>query len=166
MKLGLVKMRSLSVPVIFWTTVFLFASSYMAIPLTNNLKHIRDILQRARPSRNIDEEVFSIVSIVDELVNLGKHPETLCPFQVEKKTVKKEHTLGQFTVKINEIVCSGACSHCGVGRSCKQLMTPLVVTFSNPATGMPHNVISTDVAIGCSCTPDDSGLLGEDILRR
>lgn len=158
-------MRSLSISIIFWTTVCLFVSCNLAIPLTGSAKHIRN-MQRIRPSRSVDEDLLSVVSIVEELASLGTHPKTLCPFQVEKKTMKKDHALGNFTVKINEIVCSEACGNCGVGRNCKQLMTPLVVSVNNPATGMPDNIISTDVAIGCSCSPEDSGLLGEDILRK
>ena len=109
-----------------------------------------------------------IVSNVDELQELGQHPQTVCPFEVENKTVEKDHPLGNFAIAIDEIVCSAACKNencSGTGRSCKQLMTTLRVSIMNPATGLPEKIISTNVAAGCSCTPQDTGALGEDVLK-
>ncbi len=109
-----------------------------------------------------------IVSIVDELQELGRHPQTVCPFEVEKKTEENDHPHGNVVVAINELVCSGACKNencSGTGSSCKQMITTLRVSIRNPATGLPEKVISTNVAAGCSCTPQDAGALGEDVLR-
>jgi hypothetical protein len=106
------------------------------------------------------------VSIVDELQELGRHPQTVCPFQVEKKTEENDHPHGNVIVAINELVCSGACKNenCSkTGGSCKQLITTLRVSIRNPATGLPENILSTNVAAGCSCTPQDTGALGEDV---
>jgi hypothetical protein len=108
------------------------------------------------------------VSIVDELQELGRHSQTVCPFQVEKKTEENDHPLGNVVVAIDEIVCSGVCKNenCSkTGGSCKQLITNLQVSIRNPATGLPEKIISTNVAAGCSCTPQDTGALGEDVLR-
>lgn len=81
-----------------------------------------------------------IVSITDELVELGKHRET--------------------ALDINEIICSGPCvaGNCGgPGRNCKQLMTTVKVSIHNSTTGETMGMFSTNVVIGCSCTPQDPG---------
>ena len=110
---------------------------------------------------------FRTVSILDELQELGRHPQTVCPFEVENKPVEKNHPLGNVLVAINEIVCSGTCKNenCSkTGGSCKQLMTNLRVSIRNPTTGLPEKIISTNVAAGCSCTPRDTGALGEGVF--
>ncbi|XP_045027709.1 uncharacterized protein LOC123470994 [Daphnia magna] len=107
-----------------------------------------------------------IVSITDELVELGKHRETACPFRVENKTIEHENPFGNVTLDINEIICSGLCvaGNCGgPGRNCKQLMTTVKVSIHNSTTGETMGMFSTNVAIGCSCTPQDPGALGEDV---
>jgi hypothetical protein len=109
------------------------------------------------------------VSVVDELMELGKHPHTVCPFRVENKTLKQNHPLGNVVIDIDDIVCLGSCrnENCGgTGHSCKQLMTTLQISISNPGTGLTESIISTNVAVGCSCTPQDPGALGENIWER
>ena len=105
------------------------------------------------------------VFAVEELQELGRHPETVCPFTVEERTVEREHRMGIVSFAVNEILCkscqSDNCS--GKGRSCNQLLTNLRVFIRNPETGQPENVISAEVAVGCSCAPQDGGIPSEDI---
>jgi hypothetical protein len=42
-------------------------------------------------------------------------------------------------------------------------MTLLEINLNNTVTGLMENVVSTGVAMGCTCTPDDSGASGEDV---
>jgi hypothetical protein len=124
--------------------------------------------QLGQPEEEDNVVQYRTVSIVDELQELGRHSQTVCPFKVENKTVENDHPLGNVVVAIDEIVCSGACKNencSGTGGSCKQLMTTLQVSIRNPATGLPEKIISTNVAAGCSCTPQDTGALGEDVFR-
>ncbi|KAK4011423.1 hypothetical protein OUZ56_020540 [Daphnia magna] len=117
----------------------------------------------------VEDVQFSIVSINKELTALGEHPETLCPFRVENRTIEQDHPLGNLVVEISEIVCSGSCSvqRCGgAGSTCKQLTTDLSLSVNHPVTGLPETVIVTNMAIGCSCATDDPGVLGEEVIRR
>ena len=106
-----------------------------------------------------------IVSVLEELKEIGEHKLTTCPFTVEEKKVKQDHPLGNVAVDTNEIVCSTSCQNenCGAGRTCHQLMTTLRVSITNPATGLPETIISTNVAVGCTCAPQDTGIPGEDV---
>jgi len=132
-------------------------TSLNLLQLTSPTKPFRIPVQNALESEMalINSE-FRTVSIVDKLQEIGRHPQTVCPFQVETKPVENNHPLGNVIVAINEIVCSGACKNenCSrTGGSCKQKMTTLQVSIRNPVTGLPEKVISTNVAAGCSCTP-------------
>ncbi|KAI9557848.1 hypothetical protein GHT06_014598 [Daphnia sinensis] len=124
-------------------------------------------VQQGWQAEDEEEDCYPrIVSITDELVELGKHHETACPFRVENKTIEHENAFGNVTLDISEIICSGRCvagSCGGPGRNCKQLMTTVKVSMHNSTTGEIVDMFSTNVAIGCSCTPQDPGAPGEDV---
>lgn len=151
--------------VLFWTVMCIFtAYCSMLQPLSSTT--LKTVYQEMAEGENIH---FGIVSISNEIAELGKHPQTLCPFQVENRTVDLDHSLGNFVIEISEIICSGSCTaqSCrAAGSTCKQLMTDLRLTINIPATGLPENVLVTNMAIGCSCTPEDPGFLGEEVLQR
>ena len=111
-----------------------------------------------------DDATFPIVSRLDELIELGNNNKIICPFQVVAKIKDQEHHFGNVSVKYNEVICAGDCANCSDGRSCKQLITTLHVSINNTITDIPEMMFITDVGIGCACTPDDIGVLGEMIV--
>jgi len=157
-------MKSLSIT--FWPIVCVLLSCCFAVPLLNPVRRNESSIQEVQLSeRNVNSvsQLFPTVSISTEVEDLGNHTETLCPFRVENRTLEMDHELGNFIIEYTEIVCRGSCKHCNAGRSCKQIMTLLEISVNNSATGLLENIVSTGVAMGCSCTPDDSGASGEDI---
>ncbi|KAI9557794.1 hypothetical protein GHT06_014543 [Daphnia sinensis] len=150
---------------LFWLGLCISSTYSSGLQPPAETRHHLDIEQ----DTSVEDVQFSIVSINDELTALGEHPETLCPFRVENRTVEQDHPLGNLVVEISEIVCSGSCTaqRCGgAGSTCKQLTTDLRLAVNHPVTGLPETVIVTNMAIGCSCAPDDPGALGEQVLRR
>ena len=144
------------------SVIFSLTLHSTAIPMS-------DTVHQLRSAANECSFHHRAVSVVDELMELGKHPHTVCPFRVENKTLKQDHPLGNVVIDIDDIVCLGSCrnENCGgTGHSCKQLMTTLQISISNPGTGLTESIISTNVAVGCSCTPLDPGALGENIWER
>jgi hypothetical protein len=129
--------------ILFLFTFCVAAAHCWVLPSTENAIDSVQLVE-------LEEDVvqYRMVSIVEELQELGRHSQTVCPFQVENKTVENDHPLGNVVVAIDEIVCSGTCKNenCGTGRSCKQMMTTLQVSIRNPATGLPEKIISTNVA--------------------
>ncbi|KAK4011408.1 hypothetical protein OUZ56_020525 [Daphnia magna] len=82
----------------------------------------------------VEDVQFSIVSINKELTALGEHPETLCPFRVENRTIEQDHPLGNLVVEISEIVCLGSCSvqRCGGAGSTlnSNFRSPIMATYT------------------------------------
>jgi hypothetical protein len=143
--------------------IFFVSATYCWVLPSSTANQLNDTVRQVRSEVEVHPR---IVSILDELKQLGKHPQTVCPFEVEEKIVEKDHPLGNVVIAIDEIVCTASCKNencSGAGRSCKQLMTTLRVSIRNPVTGLPEKIISTEVAVGCSCVPDDSGSHGEDV---
>nr|CAH0105136.1 unnamed protein product [Daphnia galeata] len=106
-----------------------------------------------------------IVSVLEELKEIGEHQLTACPFTVEEKKVKQDHPLGNVAVDTNEIVCSTSCQNKKL-RSWSYLPSAdddSTRSITNPATGLPETIISTNVAVGCTCAPQDTGIPGEDV---
>jgi hypothetical protein len=150
--------------VLFWHVTCIF-TTYCSVlqPLSST------ILDKIQPELSEGDIQFEIVSISNELEELGRDPQTPCPFRVENRTVDLDHPLGNFVIEISEIICSTSCTaqSCGAaGSKCKQLTTDFRLTINNPATEIPENVLVTNMAIGCSCTPEDPGFLGEEVLQR
>ncbi|EFX90010.1 hypothetical protein DAPPUDRAFT_309731 [Daphnia pulex] len=159
-------MKFLSICIALLPTVCILVPYCFAVPLLEAVQHNEsNSIQGAQPSqRNVDAvQLFPTVSISTEVEDLGNHSETLCPFRVENRTLEMDHHLGNFVIEYTEIVCRGSCKHCNAGRSCKQIMTLLEINLNNTVTGLMENVVSTGVAMGCTCTPDDSGASGEDV---
>ena len=162
---------------ICWTVLIIYFGSTSALPLLWNTGEgitegegikavVSNPVQQVRLPRDTSNggTIFPFISRFDELNELGNNNKTICPFKVVTKIKEQEHQLGNvINVQYTEIVCAGECTHCAEGSSCKQLVSSLVISINNTvADEIPETMFITDVGIGCACTPDETGVLGND----
>ena len=171
---------------ICWTVLTIYFGSITALPLFWNTgggitegEGIETVLSISNPVPEVllprdtsnSDTISPFISRFDELTELGNNNKTICPFEVVTKIKEQEHKFGNvIKVQYTEIVCAGGCTDCAEGRSCKQLVSSLEISISNTVARkhthkdwwFPETMFITDVGIGCACTPDETGVLGND----